>query len=225
MAGTIVPTCESRFEPDCSLETVPLLFAERQHRAVSLACADGSRVPSERETRAASFWNLSALFVLFIGPQPGSSVFPPGRARKTENLWERQEVVECFVGHEARRTNAYWEFEVAPDGCWLDLDVRLRQGRVVSEAARETGFRCRSILERDVWSAVLEIPWSILSSLPDIPRVWDCNFYRAAPSELGGHLMAWSPTGYGPQCFHQPEKFGHLILRGDVTIPDRESEP
>jgi hypothetical protein len=213
MTGTIVPTCESSFEAHCSLEEVPRFFTERQHRVVSLTCADGSHVVPERETRVLSLWNLHALYVLFVGAHPGKLRSPPDRARKTENLWEIQEVVECFIGQEARRNNAYWEFEVAPDGCWLDLDVRLHQGRVVSDSSGETGFRCRSKVEGGVWSAVLEIPWSLLSPLAEAPRMWDCNFYRAAPWGLGGHLMAWSPTGYGPQCFHQPGKFGRLILQ------------
>jgi hypothetical protein len=159
-----------------------------------------------------SLWNRQALFVVFVGACESTPPSPCGTAGRTERLWELQEVVECFIGREARRDNAYWEFEVAPDGRWLDLDIRLRDGRISGDSSNNTGFRCHSKVEAGVWSAALEIPWALLSPSGDSPETWECNFYRAAPEQLGGYLMAWSPTGYGPQCFHRPERFGRLIL-------------
>jgi len=82
------------------------------------------------------------------------------------------------------------------------------------------------------WSENLSIPWSVIdkpygcptasseaesSTVSDVYRV---NFYRvnelvstSTCSSTTCEYMAWSPTGSNPPAFHEPTKFGYLVLQ------------
>jgi hypothetical protein len=129
---------------------------------------------------------------------------------RTPGLWELSEVVEVFVGANARGTGRYSEFEVAPDGRWIAIDVQTDSSGVKGNQEWATGFRCVVARHPEkLWKAALEIPWRDLGGTGS---VWHGNFYRSIPGDDGGELYTWSPTGSGPQCFHRPERFGGLVI-------------
>jgi hypothetical protein len=170
-----------------------------------------------RETLFSCFWNPTSLFVVFSAGgswkiQNPVVILPP-ETRRTPGLWELSDVVEVFIGLDSRRTGRYAEFEVAPDGRWIALDVSTDSAGMHGDQEWKTGFRCavsRQPSQR-VWKAALEIPWQDLGAAHTAGG-WQGNFYRSIPATHAGELLAWSPTGTGPHCFHRPERFGDLVL-------------
>jgi len=80
------------------------------------------------------------------------------------------------------------------------------------------------------WQEILSIPWSIIDNpygcpvsqqktLTTASKVYRANFYRvnelvsvSTCSSSTCEYMAWSPTGSNPPAFHEPTKFGYLVL-------------
>ena len=75
-------------------------------------------------------------------------------------------------------------------------------------------FFTRSVMNptTNLWTAVLEIPWTDLEAEGPLEGNWFCNLFRSIPGKDGPTLMAWRPTGFGPNCFHAPSHFGELII-------------
>jgi len=204
--------------PFSSLDDIPLDRPIDEAGAGVLAMADGSTAPHTIATCVRCYWNENALFVLFSGRFVTLRVAPAtdGAANmgNTFQLWEKNDVYEVFVGADAMRTRRYAEFQVAPDGRWLDTRVDASGSHIMSEMARESDVRCASHVSEShrVWRAALQIPWAGLESEHRPERVWHCNFYRATGRYHGDELLAWSPTGFGNNYFHRPEKFGALEI-------------
>jgi hypothetical protein len=201
-----------------TLRSALQIDAAVEAHAVELRLADGSSVPPELKTWAAAYWSSRALTFIFSGGYrgqvfPGAFVPDPDRTR-TPRLWDLSEVVEVFIGENARLTGRYREFEVAPDSRWTALDVQVTQLGVMGDEHVASDALCLSATNatNDLWTAVIEIPWSDLQAEGPPGGTWHCNLYRSIPGQGEPTLMAWRPTGFGPKCFHAPARFGELIL-------------
>ncbi len=175
---------------------------------------DGTEPPQPIATRVGMEWNDLGLLVYFRGRFEHLRLMPadtsdPGGA-KTHRLWERSDVFEVFVGKEAARTGLYKEFQVAPDGRWLDIEVHRPLG--ISNHYWHSGFRCRSFIDHEmqIWSAVIELPWNCFGLNNKTSDEWNINFYRASGKFHGDELLAWSPPGTGERCFHRYQFFGTI---------------
>ncbi len=185
---------------------------------MSLSRADGSAPPPGLETTVSCARTADALFVVFrahlkdIRYPPGEG---PQRKTKTLRLWEQSDVLELFLGRRARSTRSYGEFQVAPDGRWLDTRVRIVGTDLHLDTAWDSGLEVKSFVaqEQRMWRAALKIPWRSLCDGDPASDVWEGNIYRACGREQGNELLAWSPTGFGEGCFHRPEKFGKFELK------------
>jgi alpha-galactosidase len=104
----------------------------------------------------------------------------------------------------------YKEFEVAPNGMWIDLDVSpsgladLKSGMTRSVHVDE---------KRKIWSAELAIPMKSLTANFDPSEAWRVNFYRVEGRNEPRKYMAWQPTMTPEPNFHVPESFGSLIFK------------
>jgi hypothetical protein len=189
--------------------------------SASLKTVDGLEPAPSRSTSFCCFWDENSLFVIFsvVGSRlSGHAVLiHTAETLRTPGLWELSEVVEVFVGAGARETGRYREFEVAPDGRWIALDVKTDSSGVTGNQDCVSGFRCAVARQpgKGFWRAAMEIPWSDLGGRRS---VLSGNFYRSMPEDNGGELFAWSPTGFGPRCFHRPELFGDLVLSSSGRI-------
>jgi alpha-galactosidase len=105
---------------------------------------------------------------------------------------------------------SYKEFEVAPNGMWIDLDIipsgrgDLRSGMTRSVHVDE---------KNKIWTAELAIPMKALTSSFDPSATWRVNFYRVEGKVEPRDYMAWQPTMTQQPNFHVPEKFGSLRFR------------
>ena len=105
---------------------------------------------------------------------------------------------------------SYKEFEVAPNGMWIDLDIipsgrgDLRSGMTRSVHVDE---------KRKIWTAELAIPMKALTKNFDPSAAWRVNFYRVEGQIEPRKYMAWQPTMSPQPNFHVPEKFGTMRFR------------
>src|SRR5882724_221983 len=77
------------------------------------------------KTEVRAFWTDSDLYLLFISPYTELNLWLPADNSKDHlKLWDR-DVVECFLGDDWTNIKRYKEFEIAPTGDWVDLDIDL----------------------------------------------------------------------------------------------------
>lgn len=172
----------------------------------------GALVPGHR-TEILLQWTTGSFYVLFICPYEQLHLKPsPNLATETYELWN-WDVAEVFIGDDFVNIRRYKEFEVSPQGEWVDLDVNL------DDPPHERGWVWQSGIEvaaridaaNRTWYGFMRIPWpSISSRRPEAGNQLRINFYRCQGSEPNRKYIAWQPV-HRPG-FHTPECFGALTL-------------
>jgi alpha-galactosidase len=176
-------------------------------------CSDwqGQNTDSGRETQVRILWSQRHLYLRFECRYRELFVFedsdPSGRR---DHLWDR-DVAEAFLQPDPSRERFYREFEVSPNGMWVDLDIfpggladlksGLRRSVILDEKARK-------------WTAELAIPMKSLTAKFDPTAIWRANFYRVEGSKEPRAYLAWQPTHTPQPNFHVPRAFGKLRFAG-----------
>ena len=162
-------------------------------------------------TEVRSRWTAANLHFLFLCPYEELHLKPnPVLDRATGGLWN-WDVAETFIGSERDPFDRYREFELSPQGEWLDLDIDLKQPDKVALTSWKSGFQVAARIQQDrnLWVGAMRIPFaSIEAGEPRAGHVLRINFFRSQgtkPIE-----MAWQPP-HQPS-FHSPEHFGLLKL-------------
>jgi hypothetical protein len=205
---------ECRFRDDVVFDTLNESTIAGEVLSDELTFADGTAVPESIKTNVGMLRNNNDIIVFFRGHfqnlRYATNVPPELLHRKTYRLWELSDVYEVFIGPAAADHGFYREFQVAPDGRWIDIDVCNAIG--TSNHHWFSGCRMRSFINPStkMWSAALFLPWNCFTSRNDTGLEWNVNFYRASGQYHGDELLAWAPVGTGPRCFHRPEKFGTI---------------
>ena len=106
--------------------------------------------------------------------------------------------------------NIYKEFEVSPNGQWLDLDITPQGLRHIT-----SGMSSNVALDEatQVWTADLAIPMAAITQNFDPAQAWRVNFFRCEGVDPQRFYSAWQPTNTPTPNFHVPEKFGTLRFR------------
>jgi hypothetical protein len=74
-----------------------------------------------------TFYNLYLLFTCAYDANEPLNLKPdPDLEKETNELWN-WDVVEVFLGADANNIRRYKEFEISPQGEWVDLDVGHRR--------------------------------------------------------------------------------------------------
>jgi hypothetical protein len=172
----------------------------------------GNPVPGH-ETEILIQWTRENLYLLFICPYRELNLKPdPNLNEETYELWN-WDVAEVFVGADFKNIRRYKEFEVSPQGEWVDLDVNLdnppHEVGWVWKSGCEAGARID--VARKTWYGFMRIPWAAIDSRPAaVGNELRINFYRGQGRAPNLMLIAWQPTG--KPTFHVPESFGILKL-------------
>jgi alpha-galactosidase len=186
---------------------------EWQTAASVTFCADwqGMHPDPERQTEVRVLWTSKMLYLRFDCRYRELFVFgdsdPNGRR---DHLWDR-DVAETFLQPDPSRSRYYREFEVSPNGMWIDLDIfpegrsDLRSGLTRSVWLDREGHR---------WAAELAIPMKALTERFDPAAVWRTNFYRVEGPQEPRFYSAWRATGTPEPNFHMPSAFGKLRFEG-----------
>ena len=171
----------------------------------------GDPAPASRHAEARVCWSDEALHVRFVGEQHEPLIVAdnPITDRKTLGLWDR-DVCEIFLAPDPAHPERYFEFEAAPTGEWVDLEI------VVTPTGRETdwdfnsGMTTANKLEGDKLTVGIRIPWSEAIPKPAKGDVWRVNVFRCVGPEAPDRYLAWRPTRAPEPNYHVPEAFGTL---------------
>jgi alpha-galactosidase len=169
----------------------------------------GNNADPQRETEVRLLWTPETLYLRFQAKYRVITVFaeaePNGRR---DQLWDR-DVAEVFLQPNESDRRRYKEFEISPNGMWIDLDIapgekhdlksELRRRVTLDEASR-------------TWIAELALPMKSLVERFDSAAKWRVNFFRVEGASEPRFYSAWQPTGTPAPNFHVPEAFGNLIF-------------
>ena len=175
----------------------------------------------QRETEVRSLWSDGALFVRFRCRYRSIDVFPDSGANgRRDGLWER-DVAEVFLQPDRFGGKYYKEFEVSPNGQWLDLDISPNGLTHIT-----SGMRCVVALDEieRTWAAELAIPMAGLMSEFDPADSWRVNCFRCEGLGPQRYYSSWQPTGTQQPNFHVPQKFGILRFEPGAPFYDSRSE-
>ena len=176
----------------------------------------GKNEDPARGTEVRLLWTTQSLFLRFRAKYRTITVFPDAeRNGRRDQLWDR-DVAEAFLQPEGSPLRRYKEFEVSPNGFWIDLDIAPGEKQDL-----KSGLRRRVVREeaQKIWIAELEIPMKCLVARFDPAATWRVNFYRVEGAEEPRFYAAWRPTGTAVPNFHVPEAFGELVFTRDERRP------
>jgi hypothetical protein len=189
-----------------------LPFWREAHPIYAQLNARGDSLPEYR-TEVRSRWTKDSLYLLFICPYQHLYLKPsPDRTHETYGLW-KWNVAEAFIGSDFENIKRYKEFEVSPQGEWVDLDINLGDAHHESGWLWNSGFEHSARIDeaKHVWSAVMRIPFAALDAPAPVPgRTFRANFYRTEGRPEEQKQIMWQPTL--SKTFHVPERFGLLRL-------------
>jgi alpha-galactosidase len=189
------------FPPAAAWETTPPLRFDEDWQ--------GKNSDELRETEVRLLWTPEALCLRFRARYRNINVFsdaePDGRR---DQLWDR-DVAEAFLQPDSSDPGRYKEFEISPNGFWIDLDIAPGEKRdLQSELKRRVQIKENEKL----WVAELYIPMKSLVARFDRAAIWRANFYRVEGPTESRFYSAWRPTGTPQPNFHVPKAFGRLIF-------------
>jgi hypothetical protein len=167
------------------------------------------RYKTEIRTR----WTKQNLYVLFVCPYEVLNLKPnPTMSAETNELWN-WDVAEAFVGSDFKNIRRYKEFELSPQGEWVDLDINLDRPH------HEDGWKWNSGMEvsarideaAHVWYGAMRIPYSSIDTRPAAPgNTLRINFFRCQGPTSTRLYIAWQAPMR--ESFHVPEHFGIMKL-------------
>jgi alpha-galactosidase len=169
----------------------------------------GENSDPDRETEVRLRWTAETLYLQFRAKYRVITVFsdaePDGRR---DHLWDR-DVAEVFLQPNPSQPRRYKEFEVSPNGFWIDLDIAPGEKHDL-----KSGLRRRVVLNETAktWIAELALPMKSLVEHFDPAAIWRVNFYRVEGASEPRFYSAWQPTGTPVANFHVPEAFGKLVF-------------
>jgi len=185
--------------------------------------ADATAVVADRDplgaivaghrTEIRARWTDRFLFFLFTCPYETLYLKQePSTDQETNLLWN-WDVAEVFIGADFERIRRYKEFQVSPQGEWVDLDINRET------PGEEIGWRWQSGMSvearvdraRKIWYGAMKIPFASIDVRPAATgQEFRLNLFRLQGPPPDRKYIAWQPTG--ALNYHIPEKFGRLRL-------------
>lgn len=162
-------------------------------------------------TEVASHWTAEYVYFAFRCKYTTLNVYEGENPSKERwELWER-DVVEVFINPRPERVNHYYEFEVAPNNMWIDLEIDKDKDPFNNPGWNsQFAHSTRIDPKNKIWTCEMRIPVSSMNvARVDPGSEWRVNFFRA--DGPGGNserrFMSWS-TIPGSKTFHVPTRFG-----------------
>ena len=167
----------------------------------------GKNADPERQTSVRVLWTPKTLYLRFECRYRELFLFEDSDANgRRDQLWDR-DVAEIFLQPDPSRPRYYREFEVSPNGMWVDLDIFPEGRRDLGSGVQRSVWLDR---EHHVWSAELAIPMRALTTEFDPAAEWRVNFFRVEGAREPRFYSAWRATNTPQPNFHVPEAFGRL---------------
>ncbi len=172
----------------------------------------GNLVPRFRAT-ARTRWTQKNIYFLFVSPYDELHLKPsPTTEKETNKLWN-WDVAEVFIGSDFNDIQRYKEFEVSPQGEWVDLDINLHNPHHEDGWTWNSGFEAAARIDeaKHTWYAVMRIPFSAIDQRPpDVGNTLRINLFMSQGIPANHHELAWKAPM--KETFHAPERFGLIQL-------------
>jgi len=153
-------------------------------------------------------WSVTALYARFDANQAEELVVSdsPDTTRKTLGLWDR-DVCEIFVAPDRTEPRRYFEFEITPNGEWLDLAIDTRGEERRTDWNYNSGMESFASIGEGCVTMAMKIPWTAFGRAPSGGDVWLGNIFRCVGSGPDRGYLAYNPTETPEPNFHVPAKF------------------
>lgn len=172
----------------------------------------GKPIPRYR-TEIRSRWTKSNLYFLFICPYEKLYLKPaPSTSTETFQLWD-WDVAEVFIGADFHNIQRYKEFELSPQGEWIDLDIDLSNPHKENGWTWNSGFQVAARIDgaAKVWYGAMRIPFSAIDRRTPVPgNTFRINLFRIQGAPPERQAITWQPSM--SDTFHVPSRFGLLKL-------------
>ena len=172
----------------------------------------GKVVPGFR-TEVRTRWTKDNLYFLFICPYGELYLKPsPNHEQETNELWN-WDVAEVFISSNFDDIKRYQEFEVSPQGEWVDLDIDLHKPHHEVGWTWNSGFEKRARIDAAShrWYAAMRIPLTAIDRRkPEVGNTFRMNLFLSEGAPASHHEVTWQPPM--GNTFHIPERFGLLKL-------------
>jgi len=200
-------------DQDVVLSTDPTLAFWQAARPVYAEKGNFGEHHARYRTEIRSRWTADNLYFLFICPYEELNLKPsPDIQAETFQLWN-WDVAEVFIGSDFQNIRRYKEFEVSPQGEWVDLNIDLAKPQHEDGWTWFSGFTVATRIDstEKIWYGAMRIPFAALQNYPPAAdQTLRINLFRSqGPEPRRVHVM-WQPTLQ--KTFHVPESFGILSL-------------
>ncbi|MFN8009248.1 MAG: carbohydrate-binding family 9-like protein [Terriglobia bacterium] len=175
--------------------------------------AQGSPDYPQAMTEVASRWTTEYVYFAFRCKYSVLNIYEGEDALKERwELWDR-DVAEVFINPQPERIHHYYEFEVAPNNMWIDLEIDKEKDPFTNAKWNSQFDHVARIDERSKhWSCEVRIPVKSMKASRVYPGAeWRINFFRADGQGESSQrrFLSWSTTP-GSKTFHVPERFGRI---------------
>ena len=175
----------------------------------------GKLVPNHR-TEVRSRWTKDNLYLLYVCPYEELYLKPsPNTVAETNELWN-WDVAELFIGSNFQDIRRYKEFEVSPQGEWVDLDINLALPHHEDGWTWNSGFQVAARIDREakIWYGAMRIPFAAIDERkPEAGNIFRANLFRGQGPAGRQKSITWKAPMR--DTFHTPERFGQLELVKD----------
>ncbi len=172
----------------------------------------GEAVPNHR-TEIRSVWTSQNLYLLFICQYDELNLKAnPSTTTETNKLWE-WDVAEAFIGTDFKDIKHYTEYQVSPQGEWVDLDIDRKPTPAKHDVAWNSGYEVKARVDaaHKVWYGAMRIPMAKFEKRkPKVGLEMRANFYRIQGPASNRKFINWQPVN--SDNYHTPEAFGLLRL-------------
>jgi hypothetical protein len=174
----------------------------------------GKTVPHYR-TEVRTRWTKNNLYFLFICPYEELHLkASPRTDTETYELWN-WDVAEVFIGSDFSNIKRYKEFEMSPQGEWIDLDIDLSKPHHEEGWTWNSGFEVKAYIDRakHTWYGAMRIPMVAIDQQPAVAgNTMRINLFRSQGPPPHRQAVTWqAPMS---DTFHVPERFGLMRLGG-----------
>lgn len=173
----------------------------------------GETAPDGRRFKAKLLWSDSALYVRFEANQIEPLVVSdtPNLKSKTRGLWDR-DVCEIFLAPDKNQPRKYFEFEIAPNGEWIDLGIYQKPSARITDWDYDSGMKSAAKIEKDKVIMAIKVEWKAFGKTPKKGNVWLGNILRCVGKDPTRGYLTWHPTLTKEPSFHVPEKFDEFVF-------------
>jgi len=202
-----------RANQDAPLTLDPASAFWHDARAVTVDKDRFGKTVSHFRATVRTRWTEKNIYFLFASPYDELHLKPnPTTQKETNELWN-WDVAEAFIGSDFNDIQRYKEFEVSPQGEWVDLDIDLHKPHHEDGWMWNSGFESAARIDRSehMWYAAMRIPFSAIDhQVPVAGHTLRINFFFSQGTPAHHHELAWQPPL--KETFHVPERFGLIRL-------------